>query len=83
MSSAEGRERVVGFFFGFVSRPGSKLSSSESCSGSGSGSGSLGLALMIAKSSINLCSFSAAAACQKQARPHENVKKLHEAQLVT
>lgn len=45
-----------GLFFGLVSRPGSKLSSSSS--GSGSGSGSLGLALIIARSSINLFSFS-------------------------
>ena len=55
-----------GLFFGFVSRPGIKLSSSSSDSGSGSGSGSFGLARMIARSSISLLSFSAAAACYKQ-----------------
>jgi hypothetical protein len=51
---------VDGLFFGFVSSPGSKLSSSSS--GSASGSGSFGLARRIARSSISLFSFSVAAA---------------------
>lgn len=56
---------MVGFFFGFVSKPGSKLSSSESVSSSGSDCGG-GLALITAKISINLLSLSAAAACHKE-----------------
>lgn len=56
---------MVGFFFGFVSKPGNKLSSSESVSSSGSDCGG-GLALIMAKISISLLSLSAAAACHKK-----------------